>query len=75
VKREEHIAAVVGRVWRFLDGEPHRGFRNLVQRFIEDPLKPRGDDGNVRINPILVLLAAVFLAAGGTFLLFSLLKP
>jgi hypothetical protein len=74
VKREEHIAAVVGRVRRFRDGEPHQGFRNLVLRSIEDPLKPRGEKGNVRINPILVLLAAMFVLAGSTFLLFNLLQ-
>ena len=74
MEREEHIAAVVARLRRFRDGNLQQGFKNVLLRFVQDPLKPRGDRGKIRINPILVLLAAVFLLAGGTFLLFSLLQ-
>jgi hypothetical protein len=65
---------VVARLRRFRDADPHQGFRNVLSRHIQDPLKPRADKGRIRINPILVLLAAMFLLAGGTFLLFSLLQ-
>jgi len=74
VEKEEHIAAVVARLRRFREADPHHGFRNVALHFVQDPIKPRGDRGKIRINPILVLLAAVFLLAGSTFLLFSLLQ-
>ncbi|HTT21962.1 MAG TPA: hypothetical protein VMG82_23735 [Candidatus Sulfotelmatobacter sp.] len=41
---------------------------------IEDPLKPKTNKGNLRINPILVLLAVMALLAGATFLFFSLVQ-
>jgi len=74
VKREEHIATVVARLRRFRDADPQQGCKGVLLHFIQDPLKPREDKGKIRINPILVLLAAMFLLAGGTFLLFSLLQ-
>ena len=45
-----------------------------LRRMIEDPLKPKTNKGNLRINPILVLLAVMALLAGGTFLFFSLVQ-
>ena len=41
---------------------------------IEDPLRPRTDKGSLRANPILLLLAALAVVAGGTFLFFSLAR-
>ena len=43
---------------------------NLLRR-VEDPLKPRTENGGFRLNPILLLLAAVLALAAGTFLSFS----
>jgi hypothetical protein len=45
-----------------------------LRRWIEDPVKPKTDKGNFRINPILVLLTAMAVLAGGTFLFFSLIQ-
>jgi len=45
-----------------------------LRRMIEDPLKPKTNKGNLRINPILVLLAVMALLAGATFLFFSLVQ-
>jgi len=43
---------------------------SLLQR-VEDPLKPRTENGGLRLNPILLLLAAILALAVGTFLSFS----
>jgi len=43
---------------------------SLLRR-VEDPLKPRTENGGFRVNPILLLLAAVLALAAGTFLYFS----
>jgi hypothetical protein len=43
---------------------------NLLRR-VEDPLKPRTENGRFRLNPILLLLAVILALAGGTFLFFS----
>jgi hypothetical protein len=69
------MATVVFRLRHLSDADPDERLRNVLLRFIEDPLEPRGDKGKVRINPILVLLAAMVLLAVGTFSLFSLLQP
>lgn len=47
-----------------------RLFVSLLRR-VEDPLKPRTENGGFRLNPILLLLAAVLALAAGTFLSFS----
>lgn len=46
----------------------------LLLRLIADPLKPKTDTGNVRVNRVLVLLTVMALVAGGTFLFFSFLR-
>lgn len=74
MKRDEH-KATVARLRDSCDADPDERLRNGFLRFIADPLKPRGDKGKLRINPILILLTAMFVLAGGTFLLFSLLQP
>jgi hypothetical protein len=43
-------------------------------RCIEDPLKPQWDNGNVRVNFIVLLLAVMALLAGATFVFFSLVS-
>jgi hypothetical protein len=45
-------------------------FASLLRK-VEDPLKPRTENGRFRLNPVLLLLAAVLALAAGTFLLFS----
>jgi hypothetical protein len=45
-------------------------FANLLRQ-IEDPLRPRGENGNCRLNPILLLLAVMLVSAALTFLFFS----
>jgi len=43
---------------------------NLLRR-IEDPLRPRSENGGFRLDPILLLLAAIVVLATSTFLFFS----
>jgi hypothetical protein len=42
-----------------------------LRRRVEDPLKPRTENGGFRLNPILLLLAVILVLAAGTFLSFS----
>lgn len=42
-------------------------------RCIEDPLKAQRDDGNLRVNFIVLLLAVMALFAVATFVFFSLI--
>ena len=51
------------------DPEP-RLFASLLRQ-IEDPFRPRDENGRLRLNPILLLLALILVLAAGTFLLFS----
>ena len=43
---------------------------NLLRR-VEEPLKPRTENGRFRLNPILLLLAVILALAASTFLFFS----
>jgi hypothetical protein len=49
-------------------------FCDALLRLVEDPLKPRDEDGRFRVNPILLLLTLVLVLALGTFLLFSFVQ-
>jgi len=53
---------------------PRERLCDALQRFVEDPLKPRDEHRRFRVNPILLLLAIVFALVFGTFLFFSLVQ-
>lgn len=74
MKKDEQISAMVDRL-RELDAA-HRGewIRDVVVRWIEDPLTPKTKDGKLRVNLILVLLLSLALLATGTSVFFSLVQ-
>lgn len=55
----------------YAQDEEERLFGNILRR-IEDPLRPRNEDGRFRVNPILLLLAVLAALALGVFVFFSL---
>ena len=67
--------AQVGRMReRFMEFQAHDPEAHLfasLLRQIEDPLRPRDENGRLRLNPILFLLAVVLVLTTGTFLFFS----
>ena len=65
---------MVGRLRSFHAGDQEERFGDALRRWIEDPVKPKADKGNLRVNPILLLLTAIAVLAGGTFLFFSLVQ-
>jgi hypothetical protein len=71
MKHKEQIA-IVARLRSFCAKHQEERLVEALRRWIEDPLKPMTDKGNLRINPILILLATMALLAGSTFLFFSL---
>ena len=73
MKHQEQIATVV-RLRSFYSENGEERLGGAIRLWIEDPIKPKTDKGNLRINPILVLLTAMAILAGGTFLLFSLVQ-
>ena len=74
MKDREQIAALVMRLEKYHAKDREERLAPTLLRWMEDSLKPRTDNGSVRINPILVLLAVMALLAGGTFLFFSLVQ-
>ena len=71
MKDEEQIALRVAHLREFQAMDRRQHLVEVWRRLIEDPLKPKTDKGNLRVNPILVLLVLMVLLAGGTFLVFS----
>ena len=53
---------------------PNERFCDALLRLVENPLKPRDEDGRFRVNPILLLLSLVLALALGTFLLLSFVQ-
>lgn len=74
MKEKQQMATLVGRVRSFHATHQQERLGNTLLRWIEDPLRPKTDKGNLRINAVLVLLTTVALLAGGTFLVFSLVQ-
>lgn len=74
MKREEHIAVIVGRLRHFYAAERKETFGEVFLRRIEDPITPRTDRGNFRPNGIILLLAALAILGAATFLFFSVVQ-
>lgn len=53
---------------------PKERLRDASLRLVEDPLKPRNEHGRFRANPILLLLAIMFVLVFGIFLVFSMVQ-
>jgi hypothetical protein len=73
MKHQEQIATFA-RLRSFHVRDEEGQLVDALLRWIEDPVTPKTDKGNLRVNPILVLLTAMALLAGGTFLFFSLVQ-
>lgn len=74
MKDKEQIAIRIARLREFHAMDRRQQIGEVLRRLIEDPLKPKTDKGNLRVNPILILLAIMALLAGGTFLFSSFLQ-
>lgn len=74
MKSDLDIFDVVERLGTFHDADKVERVGRNVLRWIEDPLKPKTKGEKLRVNPILVLLAAMALLATGTFVFFSLVQ-
>ena len=74
MKNDEHISPIVGRLREFHEAEGNERLTKTARRWIEDPLKPRTADGNLRLSPILVFLIALSVIAAATFLVFRLMR-
>jgi hypothetical protein len=74
MKKDERISAMAARLRQFHRADGREGVGRTLLRSIEDPLKPRTKPGKFRINPILLLLAAMAALTWGTCLVFTLLQ-
>jgi len=74
MKQDADISAVVERLRSFHANNAER-LRDGLLPWIEDPLQPKTKEGKLRVNPILVLLAALVVLTASTFLFFSLVQP
>ena len=71
MKREQDIAELSERLRDLHAADREARLGDAFLHWIEDPLNPRTDNGKLRINRILLLLAALAMLAAGTFLFFS----
>jgi hypothetical protein len=71
MKDKEQILKRRARLREFHAMDRHEQFADGLRRLIGDPLRPKADDGSIRVNPILILLAMTVLLTGATFLFFG----
>ena len=74
MKANAQLGEVHDRLIDFHMQNPKERFCDALLRLVEDPLKPRDEQGRFRANPILLLLALVLALALGTFLLLSFVQ-
>ena len=55
----------------FLREHPEESFSGNFAKAVQDPLKPLTENGRLRTNPILLILATIMLFVVGFFLFFS----
>jgi hypothetical protein len=75
MKKDERVIAMVERLRELRAADRGERIRDSLQRWIENPLKPKTKEGKIRVNPILLLLAALIVLSASTFLFFSLVQP
>jgi hypothetical protein len=74
MKANAQLGEMHDRLIDFYMQNPKERFCDALLRLVEDPLKPRDEDGCFRVNPILLLLTLVLSLALGTFLLLSFVQ-
>jgi LPXTG-motif cell wall-anchored protein len=74
MKEIDPITRQIARLREFHATDQRGQIGEFLRRFIEDPLKPKTDTGQVRVNRVLVLLGITALLAGGTFLFFRFVQ-
>jgi hypothetical protein len=71
MKADAQLGEMHDRLVDFHRQNPGEGLGDVLLMWVEDPMKPRDEDGRLRVNPILLLLAIVFALVFGIFLVFS----
>lgn len=71
MKEDTKVDRMRERLKSFHAQDPEASLFASLLRQIEDPLKPRDENGDLRLNPILLLLALILVLAASTFLFFS----
>ena len=74
MKEDAQLGEMRDRLNEFHLSNPKERIGDVLLRWVEDPLKPRDEDGRFRVNPILLLLSLVLALALGTFLLLSFVQ-
>ena len=74
MKANAQLGEMHDRLIDFHMQNPKERFCDALLRLVEDPLKPRDEQGRFRLNPILLLLTLVLALALGTFLLLSFVQ-
>lgn len=59
----------------YVEQDPQHSLTAMLRRLVRDPIRPRTDDGRLRISPVLLLLAVLATFSFVSFLYFSLVRP
>lgn len=70
-KSQPQIVSIHERISTFLAEDSEDRLWHHIIRRLEDPLKPRTNDGRFRVNPLLLILGSVVLVGISIFFCFS----
>jgi hypothetical protein len=74
MKANIQLGEMHDRLIHFHMQNPKERIGNVLLMWVEDPLKPRDEQGRLRVNPILLFLAIVFALVFGIFVVFSVVQ-
>lgn len=63
------------RLLSYLEEDSGQGVTPMLRRVVEDSIRPRTDEGRLRVSPILLLLALLSAFSLATLVYFSVVKP
>lgn len=72
MKKDAQTTRMCQRLRELNAQEPEEHIVKCILRRVEDPLKPRSENGRFRLNPFLLLLGVIAVLAISAFFYFSL---
>ena len=75
MKRDLEITGMRDRLATYTEQDNQHSPTAILQRLLEDPIRPRTDKGAFRVSPMLLLLTVLSVFSLATFLYFSLVRP
>ena len=75
MKRDLETKQMRGRILSYVKEDGIHSLGAVLRRVVEDSIRPRTDEGRLRVSPILLLLASLSAFSIVVFIYFSVVQP